>query len=76
MYLKPKTFPPGGFTTTKVNKEKGDGDNRLAMTNNRHAPNRYSKAYLIKDRIYKLSGSYTPLLASYHPLSITTNATP
>ena len=39
---------------TYMIKRWSDGGNRLDITNNQYAPNRYSKAYLIKDNICKL----------------------
>ena len=55
-------------TTIKGWREEGD---RLSITNNQHAPNTYTKFYLIKDNLFKLSGWDLPWLTRYHPLSLT-----
>ena len=47
---------PDGFTITKMSKLHREGGNILTITNNKHAPNIYSKAYLIKYNICKISG--------------------
>ena len=49
-----------------------DSIDRLAMGNNHHAPNRYSKVSLIKYNICKQSGWESPWVKSYFPLSIST----
>ena len=56
MSLKLKISPPDSFTMTTMSIGWRDGDNRLAITNNQHEPNRYSKSHLIEDNINKISG--------------------
>ena len=50
-----KFTPTDGFTMVTMSKGWRDGGDVLAIPNNQHAPNRYSKAYLIKYNICKLS---------------------
>ena len=56
----------------KVCRDRGD---RLAITNNQHAPDRYSKVYLIQDAICKLYGRDSPWVTNHHPFFLTTTAT-
>ena len=67
--------PPDGFDMTIMSKVWIDSSNILAITNNHHAPNRYSKAYAIKDNICKLYVCDSPWLTRYLLLSITTTVT-
>ena len=50
MSLEPDFFPPDLFTIKTMIKGWRDRSDRLSITNNQHGPNRYSKAYLIKDK--------------------------
>ena len=51
------------------------GGDRLAITNNNHGPNRYSKVYLIEDHICKLSGCDSPWATIYCPLYFSATTT-
>ena len=67
--------PPDGFKMITMSKGWIDGSDRLAIKNNKHEPNRYSKFYLIKDNICKLSICNSPWVTSYCRLSLTTIST-
>ena len=66
--------PPDGFKITTIIKRWRYGGDGLAIKNNNHAPNRYSKSYLIKYNICKVYGSDSPCVMKYFPLSISTTA--
>ena len=68
-------WPPDGFTMAAMSKVCRHGWNRLAIKNNKHAPNRNLKAYLIKDDILKLTGWHSSWVTSYLLLSITNTTT-
>ena len=69
-----KLSPPDGFKITTIIKRWRYGGDGLAIKNNNHAPNRYSKSYLIKYNICKVYGSDSPCVMKYFPLSISTTA--
>ena len=47
VYLRPTFFAPVGFTMTTTIKVWIYSGDRYAITNNQHAPNRYSRSYLM-----------------------------
>ena len=53
-------FPTDGFIMKNRSNGWIDSKNNLAITNNQHATNRYSKAYQTEDNICKLSGGKLP----------------
>ena len=53
--LKRQFTPRAGFMVTTVSRGWRDGEDRLAITNKQHEPNRYPKASLIEDNMCKLS---------------------
>ena len=66
MSLEPTIFPHDGFTMTIMSKVCRCRSYRLAIINDQHAPNIYSKAYLIEDNICKLSVCDSPWVTIYH----------
>ena len=60
---------------TTMSKGWRDGDSILAIKNNQHASNKYSKVSLIEDNICKLYGHHSPWGIRYLPLSLTATTT-
>ena len=57
--------PSDGFMMKTMIRGWRYGGDRLAITKNQHAPNRYSKASIIEDNICKLSLCNSPWLTRY-----------